>query len=303
MGEPSLDQSLKAREVEERTDLLFYRPLGFVIARALGRTRIHPNQVTWASIVLGVASGHLLYYRHIGLDAAAALAFVVANLLDSVDGQLARLKRLQTQHGRVLDGLAGASMFTSIYLHLGLRGYADGGGLFIVGLALLALYSQAVQNSIADCLLNAYLTYGVRQSGYELDDAGEIRRRAMEASGIAQRVGMGLYAGYMATQERLTPALQRFRALVTDLSPQRWAPLSSAYRRLTLPVVRQRAWIATNIRMMLLFVAVFADRIVWYFWFNIVALNLAMIVLLLLHERHCRELSRLVAGERPSPPV
>jgi hypothetical protein len=115
-------------------------------------------------------------------------------------------------------------------------------------------------------------------------------------------VGLGLYASYLATQERLTPALQRFRAVATDLSPEGWAPVSAAYRRLTRPVVQQRAWIATNIRMMLLFVAVFADRIAWYFWFNIVALNVVMVFLIVLHERHCRKLSRLVASGQSSPP-
>ena len=300
-GGASLDHSLKSREVEEAIDLYFYRPLGFVIARGLCRTSILPNHVTFVSIVLGVAAGHLLFYNQVRVTLVGILAFVVANLLDSVDGQLARLKSLESHVGRILDGVAGASMFTSIYLHLSLRQYSGGDGIPAFAVALLALYSQAVQNSIADCLLNAYLTYGARKRGYELHEAGEIRRRAEQSPNLALRLGLRLYGNYTATQERLTPALQRFRrAVTTHLTDDGWERVSAAYRRLNRPIVQQRAWIATNIRMALLFAAVLTDRVGWYFWFNIIVLNLVMAVLIALHERHCRTLTRCILGEHSS---
>ena len=293
VGESPLDRSLKSREVEEIIDLHFYRPLGFLIARLLCSTSIQPNHITSVSILLGVAAGHLLFYPQVWVTVAGILAFVLANLLDSVDGQLARLKNLQSDLGRLLDGVAGASMFTSVYVHLGLRQYSSGDDILILPLALLALYSQAVQNSIADRLLNAYLTYGVGKRGYDLDDAGAIRQRSRLSSNPVQRVGLRLYAHYTATQERLTPSLQRFRHAVTrhrtDDGGER---LSAAYRRLNRPIVQQRAWIATNVRMALLFTAVLTDRVGWYFWFNIIVLNLVMVVLIAVHERHCRSLSR-----------
>ena len=300
----SLEASLKSREVEELIDLGFYRPLGFVIARALSRTAVRPNHVTFVSIFLGVAAGHLLYYRHAGFTVAAILAFVVANLLDSVDGQLARLTGFQTHLGRVLDGIAGALMFTSIYVHLGLRQYAGGDGIAVMALALLALYAQAVQNSVADCLLNAYLTYGLRKTGYELDDLAEIRRQAKDSRNRLLGPLLRLYASYLATQERLTPALQQLRrALAQPLTATVRARVSSTYRRVNHAVVQQRAWIATNIRMAVLFAAVLADRVLWFFWINIIVLSVVMLVLIALHERNCRSLLPLAAAEGPSPPT
>ena len=297
MAGASLDSSLKAREVEEAIDLGFYRPLGFLIARALSGTNVHPNYVTVVGIVLGVVSGHLFYYDRIGLDIAGIIIFVAATLLDSVDGQLARLKHMQSHLGRVLDGIAGASMFTSIYLHLGLRQYMDGDGGLVVGLALLALYSQAVQNAIADALLNAYLTYAVRKRGYELDDACGVREQLKRSTSSAQRWGLWFYANYPAMQERLMPALYRFRHVMFTLAAEDTrAQVSTDYRRLNRAIVQHRAWIATNIRMAVLFVAVLTDTIVWFFWFNVIVLNLVMVVLIVLHERHCRTLSRLASG-------
>lgn len=299
----TLDGSLKSREVEEAIDLWFYRPVGFVIARALSHTAARPNQVTVVSIVFGVASGHLLYYRPVELTVAAIGAFVIANLLDSVDGQLARLTGCQSHLGRVLDGIAGALMFTSIYVHLGLREYAAGGGFVAIALALLAVYSQAVQNSVADCLLNAYLTYGLRKPGYELDDLTDIRRRARSSPNRVLRPLLKLYVGYLATQERLTPALQQLRQSLTAQWPEEVRDrLGSKYRELTRAIVQHRAWLATNIRMVILFAAVLTDRVLWFFGFNIVVLNLVMLAIIILHERRCKTLNRVLhaaaAGDR-----
>ena len=297
---PSLDSSLKAREVEEVIDLCFYRPLGFAIARVLSRTHVRPNHVTVASIVLGVAAGHLLYYPHLGLTVAGILAFGLANLLDSVDGQLARMKNLQSRLGRILDGVAGGCIFASIYLHLALRQYAAGDGVLVLLLAAVALYSQAVQNSIADCFLNAYLTFGLGKAGSELDDANEMGQRSRQSANPLQRWGLWFYAGYMATQERLTPALQHFRRTMgAHLFSDPGAQISAAYRRMNLPIVHQRAWIATNIRMFIVFLAVLTDRVVWYFWFNIVGLNLVMAVLVIRHERNCRSLTVAAGADAP----
>ena len=297
MVEASLDSSLKSREVEEVIDLAFYRPLGFLIARALSGSNVHPNQVTVASILLGVLSGHLLYYDHLGLTLAGILTFVAATLLDSVDGQLARLKRLQSPFGRMLDGIAGACMFTSIYLHLALRQYAAGDGVLVIGVAFLALYSQAVQNSVADSLLNAYLTYAVRKGEFELDDAGDIRDRMIRSPSQAEKWGLWLYASFTATQAWLMPALYQFRrAMRTEASENNREQIAAAYRRLNRAIVQQRAWIATNIRMAILFAAILTDTVVWFFWFNIVVLNLVTVGLVVFHERNCRRLSDLLSG-------
>jgi len=285
----TLAGSLKAREVEEVIDLYFYRPLGFLLAKALRHTRIRPNHVTMASILLGVGSGHLLFYPQVGLTWVGVVAFMVANLLDSVDGQLARLTQTQSRWGRILDGLAGGCMFSSIYLHLACRLYSAGDGVLVFIVAGTALYSQAVQNSIADCLLNAYLTLGLRHTRSELDDADDMRARSRASHTRSGRWGFWFYANYMATQEALTPALQRLRrAVTTDTNGQLAERLAPAYRQRMLPLVHQRAWLATNIRMGLLFLAIFTNTVVWFFWLTILGLNLVMALIIARHEHQCR---------------
>src|SRR3972149_3529208 len=108
----------KAHDVEETIDVYFYRPLGYLVARVCIPLGITPNAVTIISIFIGVAGGHLLYYRDFALNAWGIALWVAADTLDSADGQLARMTGHRSKLGRILDGLGGNIMFVSIYLHL-----------------------------------------------------------------------------------------------------------------------------------------------------------------------------------------
>jgi len=296
-----LASSLKGTEVEEPIDLYFFRPLGFLISRRLRFTRVTPTHVTAVSIVFGVLSGHLLYYDDPWLDLLAVLAFVTANLLDSVDGQLARITDQSTRLGRILDGVAGGIMFTSIHLHLALRLYQGGEGLLIFALVLVALLSQSYQNATVDYYKNAFLAYGMRGGGGELEAVGGLEGRQLGERGRTPGLQSWLlrqYAAYTARQERMTPRFQRLRKKLAGVGGseafQDW--FAGRYRLLCKPLLKHNAWIATNLRMALLFALVFLDRVVWYFWFDIIVLNGIMCWIIAAHERRSDQLAVEVAG-------
>jgi phosphatidylglycerophosphate synthase len=77
-----------------------YPPLVWLLVRPLARWRVHPNVVTWGSIVLALgaipcwASGYFL----LGFLMAYAMS-----VLDSVDGKLARLTFTDSWLGNLLD--------------------------------------------------------------------------------------------------------------------------------------------------------------------------------------------------------
>src|SRR5213592_1484511 len=100
---PRNDLSDKGRAVEEWLDLRFFRPVGIRIARALYPTGISPDQVTLWSLLIGLVAGHL---------------FVVSDVFDSADGQLARLRGTSTRFGRALDGISDNLRFVNLYFHL-----------------------------------------------------------------------------------------------------------------------------------------------------------------------------------------
>src|SRR5258707_540212 len=111
----------KGPVVEEWADGRFFRPAGWRIATTLAPTRISPDAVTLASLVLGVIAGHLFWYANPWINAAGVVLFIWSDVLDSADGQLARLRGTSTRMGRILDGLADSARFLSLYAHLGAR--------------------------------------------------------------------------------------------------------------------------------------------------------------------------------------
>ncbi len=50
-------RGLKAVAVEEVLDLVFYRPLAFLLVKLIYRTSITPNELTLASMALGICGG------------------------------------------------------------------------------------------------------------------------------------------------------------------------------------------------------------------------------------------------------
>lgn len=78
----------------------FYYWLLAPLLRLVQRSRLKPNHLTLASLVLGFPTGLLIATGHF---AAAAVLLIVGNTLDVVDGHLARSKGLASKAGAFLD--------------------------------------------------------------------------------------------------------------------------------------------------------------------------------------------------------
>lgn len=288
--------ALKHEDVEERIDLLFYRPLGAALTRWLARTRVTPNQVSVLSAVIGGIGGSFFLSDRLAVNVIGMLGFVLANLLDSVDGQLARMKRMTSRLGRILDGVAGVVIFGSIYLFLAIRLSRDAGWPALL-LGVLALLSQAFQNQMADYFRNAYLSCALPSAKGELDsqaDAGRLHEEAREQGRWYTRLLFRIYRDYTWRQELMAPRTARLHKRLAGLPSAERAEAAEHYRALTRPLLPHLAWLATNVRMLVLFAMLFAGVPGWFFLFNLVPLNLALAIVVTLSERNSgRVLARL----------
>jgi len=272
----------KGPVVEEWADRRFFRPAGWRIATALLPTRISPDAVTFASLVLGILAGHLFWYRSAWINAGGVLLFILSDVLDSADGQLARLRGTSTRTGRILDGLADAGRFVSLYGHLGARLYAAGWGWQGPALALAALLSHSYQAAAADFIRQAYLYFAVG-SGSELEIPGQSAR---EDASLWGRITGWIYGDYLRRQAWLFP---RTTALARALSG-RDVPVSvrESWAERQRWVVRSCAWIAQNIRFLLLALTAVPHWPAAYCWIVVGPLNLVLVILILAHEREPR---------------
>jgi len=290
---PPNDLSHKGRSVEEWVDLHFFRPIGIRIARALLPTGISADQVTLWSLVIGLVAGHLFAYRDHWTNLIGFGLFVVSDVFDSADGQLARLRGTSTRFGRVLDGINDNLRFVNLYFHLIYRlvhtGYWWPGAVLLVAAAGLA---HTFQSAAIDFVRNAYLYIGVGGRG-ELDLPEDLDP-APRGSWL-QRFGARVYRDYVLRQVQLFPrSVKLIRALRQGGVS---TPFRMQYRARQDAVLPLCAWLGQNIRFAVLGVAGIAGRPSAFLWTEAVWMSLVLVVLLWMHEWNATALGGLLDAE------
>lgn len=81
----------------------FERRLSLALTRRLVTTGITPNTMTVVSLAIGVAAAPFFLSAAPGWQLTGALLFLLHSILDGCDGELARLKFLESPAGAVLD--------------------------------------------------------------------------------------------------------------------------------------------------------------------------------------------------------
>ncbi|MCW5806861.1 MAG: CDP-alcohol phosphatidyltransferase family protein [Deltaproteobacteria bacterium] len=128
--------SKKKRDINWFTEWIA-RPPGAVVVYALRNTRVTPNQITFASSV--VAAGACAMFALLPGYAwlvAAALVFELSFVLDCADGMLARLRKVASPVGHLLDFLMDELKAMLLFACVAVRLWRDTGDerLLLVGM-------------------------------------------------------------------------------------------------------------------------------------------------------------------------
>lgn len=192
----------------------YARPLAVWIARRLRATKVRAPHVTLVFLAVGCA-GAWLYTRGDYVWALAGAGCLQAkNVLDAVDGSLARIQNRPSRIGRFLDSLSDAAVAVALFAALG---YAVGqarAGVYAWALAAAALVTSLVQASIFNFY---YVRYRRRHGG---DPTSQVQesftdqdREAYAGKPWAARTLttlLGLYQIVYGWQDRLVAALDRW---------------------------------------------------------------------------------------------
>lgn len=136
----SYRQSLKSDVLsDELINVYFIRPIAGLIVWALYYTPIKPNQVTIASILVGIIAS--FYYLKGTPDSyiIAGLFVTLKDLLDSADGQLARVRQCSSRIGRFLDSIGDFIVNVAVFGAIGWGLFTQSGNWWIPMLAILSL--------------------------------------------------------------------------------------------------------------------------------------------------------------------
>jgi phosphatidylserine synthase len=299
---PKLESTFKAREVEGILDLHFYRPVGFRLAELFARLKMTPAAVSLLAGIFGVMAGHLYFYRNLGVNIAGMVLHICANALDNADGQLARLTHQESRKGRIIDSVADHLGFASIYIHLTLRYAVAGASPAIWLLALGAAISHAFQGAAADYYRTAFLffTGGART---EIDSSSALLsdyRRLSWKQRVWDKFLLALYLNFTVQQEMLAPRLKKLRTTANTFRGQIPGWLEQRYRDAASQALKWWRLLMTNTRMLVLFLLLFLGQPIYYFWFELIPLNLLFVYLLFRQEKMAESLEQLLVTQERS---
>jgi len=215
--------SLKKIEVEELFDLYFYRPLAFLLVKAIYSTNITPNQLTVISMIFGVLGGICYSFGTHKAFMFGAVLYLLYNVVDCSDGQLARLKKNGTTIGRILDGVADYVVSVALYFGIGF-GYANNfSNPFLMWLLTAAAgISNAIQSGLLDYYRTRYLDYVLNRVSI-LDEGlkvfeDEFERLKKIKGRYFDKVIIWIYLQYSAIQQKVTnskPEQEKIKAHIS----------------------------------------------------------------------------------------
>jgi phosphatidylglycerophosphate synthase len=271
-------RSLKMVEVEEYFDLFFYRPLAFLLVKTVYRTNITPNQLTLFAVLVGMI-GAVFYAKgspdHFTLG---AIFFMLYNIIDCSDGQLARIKKNGSNAGRIIDGLADYITTAAIFIAIGIGGmqnhdYSPGAWWFLLALTGA---SNVIQSALVDYYRNRFLDYVLqRKSTFEegleafREEYNSIRN---EKKKWLSRFIIRCYFKYSSFQRKLTAKRKEEKL---------FAATPEEYYKRNKNAVRGWVSIGPTSQVTALIICSLLNRFDVFFWLMIGVFNLAAAFLLL----------------------
>lgn len=282
------EASLKSIETENIIDRIFYRPIGFRIACLLRGTGITPNMVTVISIFVGAAVGFMFYHEDLTYNICGILLLVCANILDCVDGQLARLTGIKSAIGRILDGFAGDIWFASIYIGFALRLGNIYGTDWFFALAVMSGLSHLIQANITDYYKTLHLYFISKDKGSEFQSLEQVEAKHKEMKYGINKTFYFLYRWYTLLQVRATPVLQQMlrnlHAKYGDDIPQ---DIRLSFRKQSRQLMRYIDLLTFNGRTIVMFAIVLTGQVWAYYLYEIIVLNSVLVFAMRKHEKMC----------------
>ena len=222
--------------------------------------------------------------------------FIVSDIFDSADGQLARLRGASTRLGRALDGASGSLRFINLYFHLIYRlihtGYWWPGAFLLVAAAGLA---HTYQSAAVDFVRNAFLSIGIGNRG-ELDLPEDLDPHQPKT--LLERFGARVYRDYVLRQSQLFPRSVKLIRLLRRGGGSVPEEFRAEYRVRQSVVLPLCTWLGQNIRFLLLGVTALTAHVSAFLWIEAVWMSLLLVVLLWIHEWNATALGGLLDVER-----
>jgi phosphatidylglycerophosphate synthase len=212
-------------EVEEVIDLILYRPLAFLVVISVYNTKIKPDHLTLAAMVMGISGGFFYSFGSHLTCIIGAIFYLLFNIFDCSDGQLARIKKNGSAFGRLLDGIADYIAAIAIYagIAIGYSNNPEQPSLFVFLVALAGI-SIIVQESLVDYFRTRFLDIVLERKDTYNEELEEYRSEyeiiKNGKSNWYYKTVVYIYLTYSKIQENLTA--RKRRAKIINATPENY---------------------------------------------------------------------------------
>jgi hypothetical protein len=257
---------LKAPELEELFDLVVFRPVAFVIVKILQPTPITPNHVTLFSFLPGLASAWFFWKGTPESLLIGSVLLFFTNVLDCVDGMLARIRGTGSIVGYVLDGFVDYVVQISLVIAV-LHGLSvmTGRPFYIMAIGIPAGFCFAWWSAMLDRIRNEWLdrVYGKRRD--PAVELVELRQQTAiwkaEKSHRPERALIAIYSGY---------AKFWYSGPVNHKIVDRDQVPLEDWMRARRPILTMAAMMGPTMHLSLIILGGVFNRLEWYLWFVLV---------------------------------
>ncbi|WP_436517809.1 CDP-alcohol phosphatidyltransferase family protein [Ekhidna sp. To15] len=233
--------TIKLIDIEERFDIYFSRFYGLYFAKVARWLKLTPTNVSLISLVIGVIGGGLLYYQN-RLEIVILGGFLVvwAGVLDSADGQLARMTGQSSDMGRVIDGLIDNLVFIACYVGGSLY-FVSEYGWWIFVLTAATGYAHSYKAALYEFYKSEYLLLiGKSQAGYIPLTVEEIQPTGNK---WYHKIIDGINRDYTGKQIRFTSRTADERKAMRELAAANPKSFDSLYKKLNYKLLFWWAWL------------------------------------------------------------
>lgn len=280
--------SLKNVHAEEFLDIYLYRPVAFVVVKALYSLPLTPNNYSFMSFASGMAAAVCFFN---GQFVLGAFFFFWLSVFDCCDGMQARMKKNGSEFGRFVDGMVDylANIACYVSLGFGVSKYLPmTGGIPTMYLVIGAGVSKALHAIMYDHYLMEYMSYDRGDGGFVQREIEEIREKIRvtkaDPNGSKRRLLiLKIYLGFTSLQAGNEGRELRFNS--QDY-------IKKNYRTIQMWGMIGPAWHITFLIVSFLF-----NHPEWLFCYSIVFGNLWLILMLFIQHKnnHCLKTQRQVA--------
>ena len=270
--------SLKDTSVEEVVDLFFFRPIAFIIVKLIYRFPITPNQVSVLSMVVGIISGVFYAMGDKKSFLYAGLFYALSHLLDCCDGMIARMKKIGTPIGRIIDGWADYTTSTAVFVGL-MIGLHHGSFQLPVSSPLLliipAAFSLAIHCIIVDHYRREFMAHGLGKTNTIREDlqlfSTELKKLRKVKGKYLEKILIISYLGYTKLQLKKSVEKRKYP--------------KDKYYKSNKPLLHLWNWIGLATHISILIVATFLYDPMIFFYYVIVLANGWMLIVVIIQVR------------------